>query len=156
MKQLATFFLVSSATVLTSISVLAETPQWIDPKILKQLQDIESVDRSKFTPQVARRLAENLSKTLTSVTISSGTSKKVIPELHIPDQPVIVISGKNKNIMGRFRREPSPIAAGAATFELVYDQKGNPLRSAVILPGIPSDGPPPFNPASPHPRVVVP
>lgn len=88
-------FIVCSAPRSTTMAQ-TPAPQWIDPTILKKLQSIEAIDRSKYKFDV-KVLAERMSTVMTNVTVVESTSNKAIPELKTADQPVIVATGKTRN-----------------------------------------------------------
>jgi hypothetical protein len=105
--------------------------KWIDPEILRQLQSIESIDRSKLKPSVVRRIAEESSQALKDVSISMGQSKSTIPELTQVDTPIVVIAkGKTKRPTDTGRAGyPAGLQA-----EYVYDANCKLLRSSVEIP----------------------
>jgi hypothetical protein len=104
-------------------------PQWIDPVILKKLQDIEAIDRSKYKFDV-KELAERVSTVMTDVTVVSSTSNAAIPELKTADQPVIVATGKTRN----------PVELGGIIYpagldsQVVYDAHGTVIAAQIARP----------------------
>jgi hypothetical protein len=108
---------------------MAAEVKWIDSAILKQLQAIESIDRSKYKPDVLREIASAASASMRDAVVTSNSSQSVIPELPMPLQQVIVVQGKTKQQL-KIRGKTYP--AGLLT-EMVFDATGKVIRGRVEL-----------------------
>jgi hypothetical protein len=129
------FTLLSIATIISSVSItFAQTKssdsEWVDPIILKQLQDIQPVDRRKIKPDRLRQIALQLTKDFKNVSIVLGDSQTVLPELNIPHQKMLVVTGKTTtptNVKGIVY----PIDLERQAF---YDENGNIVATSTTLP----------------------
>jgi hypothetical protein len=108
-----------------------DVPRWINPVILKQLQEIESIDRSKFPQTVLEEIAASVGKRLQSVTVSTSTSDVAVPEMNMPQQAVVVVKGITTHPLETRRGLVYP-AGLAAT--VVYGADGQPFASTVVVP----------------------
>ncbi len=111
--------------------------KWIDPDILRKLQDIKPIDRRKLKPGVTEKIAQDVSSSMSDVSITTNTSKTVIPELTgLKESVVIVVFGKTKYPFS----VGSPITGRGTTYppglntEVVYSDSGKLLRDRTTLP----------------------
>jgi hypothetical protein len=112
----------------------AATVEWIDPAILKQLQAIEPIDRSKYKFDT-QQLAQRIGSVMQDVKIVKSNSKQAIPELTAPDRPVIVATGKTRYPTEMNGKTYPP---GLHT-EVVYDSYGVPISAQIARPLTPED-----------------
>ena len=116
----------------------AEPPaRWIDPAILRQLQNIKPIDRRKLKPGVIEKIAQDVSSSMSDVSITTENSKTVIPELTgLPESIVVVVSGKTRYPFSI----SSPVTGHGTTYppglknEAVYSDSGKLLRDRTTLP----------------------
>jgi hypothetical protein len=124
------FGLLVAGVVLAIRPAHTAEPQWIDPEILRKLQGIESIDRSKLKPNVAR-LISKYSENMAGARITQGDGKTIVPEVGERGHgDVFIVKGKTK----------SPMNINGLSFpagldrEAVYDSKGNLLRETTEMP----------------------
>jgi hypothetical protein len=110
-------------------SAVAET-KYIDPEILKQLQAIEPIDRSKLKSPLAYERITAAFKGMSEAKASYGMTEKFAPGVNIPNKEAVMISGKTKR----------PISIGGTKYpsgldsRVVFDTEGNIIQSSVDLP----------------------
>jgi hypothetical protein len=108
----------------------SDDPNWIDPAILKQLQDIPSIDRSKIKPDKLKQIALQLTKALKDVTITVGKSEVLLPEMNIPHQRMMVVNGRTKAAIN-IRGESYPPGLEHESF---YNENGDVVAVSTTLP----------------------
>lgn len=108
----------------------SDDPNWIDPVILKQLQDIPSIDRSKIKPDKLKQIALRLTKELKDITIIVGKSEILLPEMNIPHQRMMVVNGRTKAAIN-IRGESYPPGLKHKSF---YNENGDVVAVSTTLP----------------------
>jgi hypothetical protein len=108
----------------------SDDPNWINPSILKQLQDIQPIDRSKIKPDRLQQIALQLTRQLKDVSITLGKSETLLPELNIPPQKMLVVKGITKLPMG-IKGQLYPAGLEHQSF---YNEKGEIIATSTALP----------------------
>jgi hypothetical protein len=121
---------------ITPAQPTSSDPNWIDPSVLKQLQDIQPIDRSKIKPDRLQQIALELTQGLNNVSITLGRSETLLPERNIPSQKMLVAKGTTKfptHIKGR------AYPAGLE-YKSFYNEKGDIVATSTALPILSKEG----------------
>jgi hypothetical protein len=105
--------------------------EWIDPDILKQLQNIQPIDRSKLTPEAMTAIAKRLTGFIEAPVMTTQSSKVGIPELNMPEDTVVLVKGKTKkaSITPGGHKYPA-----GTPIEFTFGSGGNLIKSVMTFP----------------------
>jgi hypothetical protein len=110
------------------------TAVWIDADILRQLQAIEPIDRTKLKPFVVNAIAALTSKRLFDATVTQATGSVNAPEVaEWENMPTIKVSGKlrQQTLSGK---QYSPQGSQA---DYLFALDGRLLRVSAEVPPLP-------------------